>query len=103
MQLSLLLGFWDVFCPSRIDWTWSEFLDLGDELVGISSEFCPFACAEIKHPDSTPADIDLFQYVVNTLHPRPRPEIAVDKMTVTLQTAHDHDAVGAVLKGLEQE
>jgi hypothetical protein len=101
MRLSLLLGLWGH--ASHIDWTWSEFLDLGDELVCEGGKSGPFACTQIEHPDSTPTNIDFIQYTVDTLHPRPCPEITVYEMTVALQAAHDHDTVRAVFKGLEKE
>ena len=101
IRLSLLLGCWGH--ASHIDWTWSDFLDLRNELADKRGKFRPFAGAQVEHPDSAGADIDLLQYVVDTLHSRPCPEITVDKMTVPFKTPHDHNAVSAVLKGLEQE
>ncbi len=101
IRLSLLLGCWGH--ASHIDWTWSEFLDLRHEPADEGGKFCPFAGTEIEHPDAAVADIDLLQYIVDTFHPSPGPEITVDEMTVSFKTAHDHNAVGAVLKGLEQE
>ena len=88
---------------SHIDWTWPDFLDLCHEFVDEGGKFGPFAGTEIEHPDAAGADIDLLQYIVDTFHPCPRPEITVDEMTVSFKTPHDHDAVGAVFKGLEQE